>query len=457
MSDHEEDTLRRNFGHLRRMLRQLDSEGGRAALWSFCANMRRHAPERYDREWIAYLSTARIDWPDPFQEVTSPEQLAALRAVLPMVNVSVSLRHKLSPEEREQVDTIIAQEHVTGLTLHDHNFTDEELVAMLESPSRRSLRALDLRLERLKERDPCLEALVNASHLTSLREVRLKSSSLLMYAPSLLNAPWMETVELLELNLSSVGRPSVYDAIEVLTSSPHLREVEDLELTTWPSHAHGGFYFERRPEGAAGDRLSVRTYFPDELLEDRLALLGGLALKTLAMKSASLSARTLRAVARSVIGDELEVLDLSQNWQAGGGVAALLQEARCVSNLRELDLSQIILTREDVLAIASAPLSRLERLSLESCELDDDALTLILANEHLSELADLNLYGNDLTDEGIMSLANSPRLAKLRELNLWGNRGVHAAGVGALLESELSSEELRSQLLDDFSHLFTSQ
>jgi uncharacterized protein (TIGR02996 family) len=112
----------------------------------------------------------------------------------------------------------------------------------------------------------------------------------------------------------------------------------------------------------------------------------------------------------------LRGLDLGHNGLSAEGVRAL---ALAAPPLAYLSLGNNAVGQAGAEALAGSPLlSRLHELSLASCELDGDALAVLLASRHLGQLASLDLKGNPLNHRGAAVLASAPPLLNVTTLDL---------------------------------------
>jgi uncharacterized protein (TIGR02996 family) len=157
--------------------------------------------------------------------------------------------------------------------------------------------------------------------------------------------------------------------------------------------------------------------------------------------------------------------------------------------LVELEIDGQPLGVDGMTALAAAPFSKLEKLSANSCGLEDDGAQELFANASLRNLRELDLSESDLSGtscialaeatgfgrlerltlcdnaigaDGISALAAAPHLAKLKCLNLYGNpigpaggRAILASRIwGGLTEINLIGCGVGVEVVNDLRHVY---
>jgi hypothetical protein len=128
-----------------------------------------------------------------------------------------------------------------------------------------------------------------------------------------------------------------------------------------------------------------------------------------------------------------------------GRIEALLP---ALASLRELDLAASKIDAAALHALVAAEaLGRLEVLSLERAEIDDDSCKTIANESKLHCLSRLIVDSNPLTANGLARLIRAPRLPHLRELNAAGCK-VDLVELAQALGDAASDGDLRPVCLD---------
>ncbi|WAS97392.1 TIGR02996 domain-containing protein [Nannocystis punicea] len=298
---------------------------------------------------------------------------------------------------------------------------DDVLESVLREPLLSVITALDLVAEGNDIGPDGAIALAEATHLTQLRELRLRDNRIEEEGGiALAGATHFAGLTKLDLRSCQVGTAGV-KALAAATQLANLREL-------WLGCT---FYdFEREPcrdEGvfalAAASHLNQLVTLDLQWNEVRLAGARALAaapqfagLRELWLGASHLGAEGAKAVATGL--PNLTLLDLYDNDIGPKGVRSI---ARRLKHLRTLDLSHNGIGIEGVQAIAGA--------------------------ESLAGLRELWLPYNELDDEGAAALAKADRLTRLELLDLRDN-GIGPSGIEELLAKKWLSR-LETLLLDD--------
>jgi uncharacterized protein (TIGR02996 family) len=148
-----------------------------------------------------------------------------------------------------------------------------------------------------------------------------------------------------------------------------------------------------------------------------LATATGPALRVLRLANNPIGDRGLLAL---ILADwpALEHLDLNRCGLTRSGILGLA-ESPLARRLRALQLSNNDhVAMPAWVALACAPLERLERLDLSNPNVTDEVLEALAANPALAHLRVLHLGATSITDRGARALLNEPHLRKLKRLRL---------------------------------------
>lgn len=255
--------------------------------------------------------------------------------------------------------------------------------------------------------------------------VRLKGSS--KRFAKLAELPQLGQLQSLVLKQSKIDD----NALAALVNSPHLRDLETLEVhsdeLTDPGRILGQTALIQRLRQL---RLTGRS------LNDRdvqLAVASAVDLRSVefgyAVTDASLEALGTAAGLRS-----LESLECQMGWQAEGLSAKGLMafgNAEFDAPLKSLTIRPVV--RGFASALGGPRYQALERLAINWTEVATEDIASIA--EHLPHLRELRLTETRIRDAAARALARSPILRSLRKLYLTGN-GITRRGVEALLDSE---------------------
>jgi uncharacterized protein (TIGR02996 family) len=152
--------------------------------------------------------------------------------------------------------------------------------------------------------------------------------------------------------------------------------------------------------------------------------------KELQLPDIYLSKELLRVVQRAAW--RLEVLSLGTEYSISIDPSGLLASV-AVERLTDLDLEYRHTRSAAAVAIAgNSRMTKLKRLNLTGCDIDDSGATALAGAAHLMNLATLNLANNNITSKGAKALAGAPWFAGLKNLGLDHNP-IGPAGLRALL------------------------
>jgi uncharacterized protein (TIGR02996 family) len=353
---------------------------------------------------------------------------------------------------------LVDSAHLTALRklrLHFTNVGDAGFAALAASTVYPKLTHFSVFGPCARVTSAAVKALAGAADLPRLEELELSGVSLSLKSLRVLTeSPLLAGV--CRLGLNSSNSPAGGGAI--LASSPHLGDLESLDLTLneWKdkeviSLLEGGNLASLRwldvgynEIGAAGAAaLADPSMLPAieglTLTWNPLGREGWAALG--ASKRARLTGLCLRKTAPGPDGvrgllaggllSRLHWLELSDNALADQ-VKDLLDSGQFAA-LAELDLSSNGLTDEHARLIASCPhLGRLRRLHLNQNAITEAGLKALLESPHLSGLAALSLHGNQIGAAGIGLIHTWPRRFLLEVINLHGNPGINGWEAGQL-------------------------
>lgn len=304
---------------------------------------------------------------------------------------------------------------------------------------------------------------------------------------------WLERLSALDLSGYPQSGPLGDAGVRALVASPHLQNLQTLDLSGNKLTAEGFRAIANSPHlsNLLTLRLSGNPFNPayghgaDEgvcavAASPYLANLRGLHLEgngitdkgfravvdsrylqnleTLVVSGNSLSARSSRALAQSSRLPHLAVFCAAGAALGDGAVLEALISAPGRKALCELDISEWPLEEQRLRKVfASSAARRLQRLTLDRLGLQEiglqflaplrlTALTMqgnsldatgvrtLLGMPMAAELRHLDLGMNELADAGAIALAGSPRVKNLRVLDLFANE-VGSAGAEALAQS----------------------
>jgi uncharacterized protein (TIGR02996 family) len=243
--------------------------------------------------------------------------------------------------------------------------------------------------------DEFLRSKAAAFRKTPVRHARFSDAT--RGLPRLLQRPELVRLRSLDLGYNQLNPESMRE----LASCPHLPNLVRLDVA-------------RNPILEAGFRELASAPFPQ--------------LRELLLAQTGLTPAGLEALLQAPHLPPPRLLDLRYNTILTAGAEILARSSRCA------ELETLLLdgpasflagnlsrgeVRVDIL-IESTYLTRLSRLSLVSCGLDDEAVG-VLANSNLGNLQTLDLSLNNIGDAGARTLLRSQKLARLREIRLTGN------------------------------------
>ncbi|WAS97393.1 hypothetical protein [Nannocystis punicea] len=365
----------------------------------------------------------------------------------------------------------------------------EALASVLRDPLLSVVTALDLCADRNDVGPAGARALARATHLTQLRELRLRDNEIFEAGGhDLARATHFSGLTKLDLRSCQVGT----DGVRALAAATHLAGLRELWL--------GGSFFDNnsnpcRDAGvfalAAASHLKGLVTLDLQWSEVRLpgaralaaapqfadlrelwlgaSHLGPLGAKAVAIGLPNLTlldlydngigAKGLRALVRRL--KHLRTLDLSHNDIGIDGVKAIA-DAESLAGLRQLWLAYNNLGDEGATELSLADqltqlrlldlrntgigpsgvedlleeawLSRLECLLLDANRLGNTAAKALAKATHMTRLKELRLRGTGFGPEGARHLASAPHLAGLREL-LVDSNPIGDEGVAALLSA----------------------
>ncbi|WP_434416785.1 hypothetical protein [Nannocystis pusilla] len=309
------------------------------------------------------------------------------------------------------------------------------LASVLRDPLLAVVTALDLCADKNDVGPAGARALAEATHLTHLRELRLRDNEIFEEGGhALAGATQFAGLTKLDLRSCQVGA----EGVRALAAATHLAGLRELWL--------GGSFFDRssnpcRDEGvfalAAAGHLNRLHVLDLQWNEVRLAGARALAaapqfagLRELWLGASHLGPRGAEAVASGL--PNLTLLDLYDNQIGPEGVRAIVEG---LQHLRTLDLSHNAIGVEGVNAIGMAEsLAGLRELRLAYNELKDDGVEELSLADHLTQLELLDLRDNGIEWWGAESLLEEPWLARLEHLLLDDNP-LGDAAAGALAKA----------------------
>jgi hypothetical protein len=385
----------RNFGRLRSLAANLSDPEDRRALYNFCRAMRRHEPERYDEQWVPYLSSLRL--PAPFITL-EPGELEGGWEVLPTARFNASL-HLYAPEDWPRDEATLGR-------LHDIEWsrppgTPDELASVLDHPI--ASRVLSLEVLPLSSRyvptefgiEELVATLTTTDALPRLERLHLglDSAPLPSHLTRLFDAFDLTRLSL-RPTLSSTGRHSIAPLCEALFDIPGFERVDEFALGRGTStSAH---FMLDRAEG----RFELGHGFRDaEAFFARLVdAPWSVPMRALHVGAGQMSAGVLERVAAADRCARLESLTLSQGELDAGDVEAFMRSWGGTPTLETLTLSSF---RFDVLSEVSrvTRLEGLRHLHVRYSDVSEGALDALDRAAHLAGLETLTLCSNQGVDQ----------------------------------------------------------
>ncbi|WAS97391.1 TIGR02996 domain-containing protein [Nannocystis punicea] len=311
---------------------------------------------------------------------------------------------------------------VRGLHLRGLADDVEALESTLRDPLLSVITALDLCAEGNDIGPDGAIALAEATHLTQLRELRLRDNRIEEEGGiALAGATHFAGLTKLDLRSCQVGT----EGVKALAAATQLANLRELWL--------GCTFFDSgrtpcRDEGvfalAAASHLNQLVTLDLQWNEVRLAGARALAaapqfagLRELWLGASHLGAEGATAVATGL--PNLTLLDLYDNDIGPKGVRSI---ARRLKHLRTLDVSHNHIGIEGVQAIAGAEsLAGLRELRLPYNKLDDEGAAALAKADRLTRLKLLDLRDNDIGPSGIKVLLAKKWLSRLETLLLDNN------------------------------------
>ncbi len=291
--------------------------------------------------------------------------------------------------------TLFAQpqlRHLTRLVLSDNIFTQESFEALTSCPHLTNLAALDLRETRqnqtLSVHDQT-NLLMEASWLASLHELDLSRSEFDFSAI-------FARLHFAHLHTLKLNHATTLEALAQLITYNPQAPLKHLEIT------HTEDLVSRTSYNASG--LTVP-------LLQRLDVFD--TLSHLDLSHTIMYATEAAQLAERSFTPTLHTLDLWSCQLYGLALRAMLEKWPHHSSLRCLNLGKNKLDADSIAALIEHPLyPQLEQLHLFDCQLEDDALNLIIDSERSTQIAHINIAKNHASDTLIQSLRTQPHLSE---------------------------------------------
>ena len=306
-------TMESLFGELRGLLAHgnLEDDARKAALVAMLTRALEQDPQGYGERVVPYLSGLRLEWPQPFLECTSLEELERQRALLPMAKLA------LSADLCEQ----------------------EALWALLQAPGSQDLTRITLHAGTAARYAPLAPAYLEpllATPRPSLRALCFQKVELAEEGIRLLltSTAWpnLTTLALPGVSLSPV-------VVRALCEAPFFAQLTSLELSQARTfHNPDGLnaIFEQGPLALGALNLSGVS-LPDHFLHTLSQSSSFGHLRELSLRRSRAHASDIDALLTSPTLPGFERLDLS--WCGlGPGSLSQLHKARALEPLRELSL-----------------------------------------------------------------------------------------------------------------------
>jgi uncharacterized protein (TIGR02996 family) len=289
-----------------------------------------------------------------------------------------------------------------------------------------------------------------------VEEITLSAAAFLEYGSELLHGGLIRSVRLHDcgdfvvrlagcralarvIGLDLCGNRLGNDAADTLLRSPHVRDVQTLDLSfnslsnrgvqalldagPWPRLRVLDLRGNERISGRGANLLAHTTALP--------------VLQQLDLRDNQINDVGVWQLARTRTLSRLAALNLAGNPLGDTGVRALARGPllpRLLAGAPVLDLRHTSTGLAGVQALVTSGRLRLvTALWLDGNGIGDAGLTALAATD-LPDLHELHLAGNGITDEGVLALAGSPTLNQLALLDLTDN-DITPAGVVTLLSS----------------------
>lgn len=309
---------------------------------------------------------------------------------------------------------------VRALHLRGLRKNDRALAEALRDPLLSVVTTLDLCAPRNRLGPAAAVALAQATHLTNLRELRLRDNEIFEEGGlALAGATQFASLTGLDLRSCQIGA----EGVRALAAATHLAGLRELWL--------GGSYFDNSDNPCGDDgvlALAVASHL------DRLV--------TLDLQWSQVHQVGARALAAAPQFAGLRELWLGANYLGPGGAEALVSG---LPDLTLLDLYDNQIGPNGVRAIVER-LQHLRTLDLSHNDIGIEGIEGIAEAESLADLRELRLAYNKLGDEGAEVLATAEQLTHLTLLDLRDN-DIGASGAEELIAAEQFSR-LECLLLD---------
>jgi hypothetical protein len=304
---------------------------------------------------------------------------------------------------------------LTSLKLDDCQLDPRGMIAWLNSPALAHLTTLGLASSGADTQ--IAQTIATSPHMASLTSLDLRGSRIGVEGARALAAS-RQLTRLTQLDLGFAGAD---DALDVLFSSPHLRQLRALEI-------QGCVISPAVARRIAHADWPPALVCPPELTQQRQPASRALArcpgLRTLAhlhFRDDYDSADDLYPILSSPHLTGVRTMDLDADAATRLKLLQLIADNPALSALSELTLrGPQPLTHADLHTLTQPPhLAHLTRLKLRA-RMDDDALLALLDSPHLTHLTQLIFNATDLTAASIRALLASPLARQLQELALRG-------------------------------------
>lgn len=421
---------------------------------------------RYQSQWVPYLSTLRVSWPDPFISVSTIAKLQRYIELLPCARFGLSL--KRAPDEQELAllegelsssmsalsfwDAELEEsdhnrvascsfKQVKQLELSSIEITKDQVSLYLNQTRYPALEHLDLHAGEID--DSFLSMLTGSEYAGQLHRLGLGATqvtghglSALMTSPRIPRISW----------INMAGALITPAQLKVMAESGRLQDAEYVQLSNCKVGDEGAAALS---SSSALTRLGhldlVGTGLTTQGLSALLSAELGAGLRSFNVSS-NPQLKLASALAAAPAMPALE--SLYHHGELEPGAISMLAHASALSQLKSLDLWSSGIDLEQLHQLADAPwFGQLETLGLSFQRFDEQGWSWLFEQPQLKSLKVLKLWGVEMGGGFVMALIRSPHLSNLEHIEGVEGKELSARSRKMWAKAPYLKEHLKHMLL----------
>lgn len=392
---------------------------------------------RYQAQWVPYLCSLRVPWPEPFISVSTIAKLKRYVALLPCVRFELSFGlQALDEDEFALLDSALSSslsalsfwdcelkdvdhnrlsscsfEQIKRLELSAIKITNEQASLYLNRASYPALEHLDLHAGEID--DSFLSMFTGSEYAGQIHRLGLGATQVtgqglcaLMTSPKVPRISW--------INMASTNITCA--ELGVMVESGRLQDAEYVQLSNCKVGDDGAAALSSSPKLT---RLGHLDLVGTGLTNQGLSALLNSELGA-GLRSFNVSSNPHVALASALASaPELPALNtLSHHGELEPGALPMLAQSRALSQLKSLALWNSGLELEQLRQLVEAPwFGQLESLGLSYQRFGDEGWRWLFTQPQLSSIKVLKLWGVALSEGFVKALVESPYLSNLEQLD----------------------------------------